>query len=149
MNKENALIHTRMGLKALNSAFEKAEKDLIMIVKEMGGIIRTPVSDDKPTLYANVFNCIDNTALDSEAIYAIAYVDYGEGGEGLMILTETEMENYEFDNDFEFGDDETADKAAYEDMTKDITYFRDLNDGYTDYRGTIYSILAGLESYLA
>ena len=145
MNKENALIHARNAFRSLNAAFEKAEKDLIAIVQEMGGIIRTPVSDDKPTLYADVFNCIDNTALDGEAIYAIAYDD----SEGLMILTETEMENYEFDNDFEFGDDETADKAAYEDMTKDITYFRDLNDGYTDYRGTIYSILAGLESYLA
>lgn len=137
--------------KTLFNAFETAKQDLIDIVRANGGVILTPPASDKPTLHCFVdYNgdCDYNTT-ESIPIQAIAY-DEQEGM--LMVLTNDELRNYEYDEDYNFEylyDYAGEDKARYEDATKDITYFRELDNGYTAVNETIFSILAGLADYLA
>lgn len=135
---------------SLSQAFDRAECDLINIIQTEGGIIRTAPSGDKPTLYCFVdYNMdMDYNTTESLPIQALAY----DEGEGLMVLTNAELQNYEYDEGFEFDyyyDYEGEDKERYEDATKDLTYFRTLDDGYTAVRETIFSILAGLADYLS
>lgn len=134
----------------LFNAFEQAERDLIEIIKREGGIIRTPNGSDVPTLHCFVdYNAdMDYNTTQSIPIQAIAY----DENEGLMVLTNDELRNYEYDEDYEFEyfyDYEGEDKKRYDEATKDLTYFRVLDDGYTAVRETIYSILCGLMVYLA
>ena len=137
-----------MAFNALVNANDKALQDLINIVVDAGGLILTPESCDKPVLYAFTYNSISVEDLEVEPIQAIAY----DETVGLMIISNTEMANYEYDSGYQFEyyyDYADEDKAHYDDMVKDLTYFRELNDGYTDVRKTVYSILSGLEAYLA
>jgi len=147
MDKENLTIRAQMAFRGLSTAINKAEADLISIIRDYGGIIPTPAADDKPALYLYAYASSD-LSIDLFPIQAVAF----DEGEGLMIISNTEMANYEYDNDYEFdyyGNFYGKDLEHYRDMVKDITYFRELNDGYTDVPATIFSILADLASYLA
>ena len=105
---------------------------------------------EKPTIYAlNDFNGSQAyIAYEEVPVHAIAY----DEGEGLMVLTNYELDNYQYDSGYLFeyyGGFEGEDKEHFEDCIKDLTYFRDLDDGYTDVKMTIYNILSGLPAYLA
>lgn len=146
MDKNTLATRAKMAFNALLNADIKAEKDLINILKDFGGIIRTPLTDGKPTLYS--YTCWNDREIQAVPIQAVAY----DEGEGLMVLTNCELESYEYSEGYEFqgfhnltGEDE----KRYLEATEDITYFRVLDDGYTDVNTTIFSILAGLEYYLA
>lgn len=149
MEKETTLLHIKNAFKALTRANEKARQDLINIIKENGGKILTPNSLDRPTLMCYVDYCRDGD-IETVPIHGIAF----DEGEGLMLLTSDELANYEYDSgynfeylyNFNYGG---ADKENFEKATEDLTYFRPMDDGYTLERETIFSILAGLESYLA
>ena len=148
MGNKNLREKANQAYVKLSQALSQAITDLTEIVKANGGKILTPPSMDKPTIYAYTYGNIDNSALDTETIQAIAYDEV----EGLMVITETEMSNYEYDNGYQFEytyDYEGEDKEHYEDMVKDLTYFRELDDSHTAMYDTIFSILCGLESYLA
>lgn len=148
MDKENLKTRVHMAFNALVNANDKALNDLINIVRDAGGMLLTPYSTDKPSIWAYTYNSPSDEDIEIVPIQAIAY----DENEGLMVITDTEMRNYEYDNGYEFEyfyDFEGTDKEHYDDLVKDITYFRELNDGYTDVRKTVFSILAGLEEYLA
>lgn len=148
MDSKNLREKANQAYVKLSQAVSQAITDLTEIVKANGGKILTPPSMDKPTIYTYTYGNIDNSALDTESIQAIAYDEV----EGLMVITETEMSNYEYDNGYQFEytyDYEGEDKEHYDDMVKDLTYFRELDDSHTAMYDTIFSILCGLESYLA
>lgn len=151
MDNNNLKTQAFQTYQSLSSVLGDAQTTLADIIKGCGGILPTPPTMDKTTLYAFVqyddVRCVYSRN-ERIPIQAIAF----DENEGLMILTNIEVCNYEHDNDFQFEylyDFDGEDKEHYEDMVKDITYFRPLDDGYTDVFNTIFSIFAGLESYLA
>ena len=149
--KEYLFSKAGVAFSELASAFNKAEEELINIVKGNGGKINTSSSfGEKPTLYA-VVDFSGSEAYQSYELVPIQAIAYDEG-QGLMILTNYELDNYQYDSGYLFeyyGGFEGEDAEHFEDCIKDLSYFRDLDDGYTDVKMTIFNILAGLQAYLA
>ena len=129
----------------IRRAFESAEDELIGILKECGGFIDTRVCNERPTLYA-----VD-TIHSEDMVSAIQAIRYNEEDGQIYILTNTELDNYQYDNGYQFEyyyNFEGKDEEHLNDAMKDITYFRELRDGYTDVRATINNIVSGLYAYL-
>ena len=151
MEQNKLTIRASQAFRNLVKANEKATQDLIDIVKDAGGMIVTDSQfGDKPILYAVVdYNGpVSYQASEFVPIHAIAF----DEGEGLMILTDWELENYTSDTGYCFeyyNGFEGEDLEHFQDCVKDITYFRAMDDGYTDEKATIFNILAGLADYLA
>lgn len=135
----------------LRNAYDALYEELVGIINENGGLIDTRACDDKPTLYV-VQDCTSGDSAYGETetvpIHAIRYnVEDGQ----IYILTNTELDSYAYDNNYYFENYynfEGEDKTHFEDAIKDITYFRELNDGYTDMRSTIFNIISGLYAYI-
>lgn len=133
--------------KMLHLAYESAYNELIGLIRDNGGLIDTRATDEKPTLYAMVDYSIGGKC-EGIAIHGIRY-DEDEGE--LFILTSTELDNYQADTGYYFDyyfNFDGEDKEHLDDAMKDITYFRPLDDGYTDVKWTILNIFAGLAEYL-
>lgn len=129
-----------------NRAYNGAADQLRDLVIAAGGLIDTRARSDRPAIKAVVdVTFCDKT--ESVTIQAIRYDDEL----GLMLLTDTELDNYQFDTGYSFEnymDFEGEDAKALDDAMKDVAYFRELDDGYTDIRATITNIILGLPPYL-
>ena len=129
----------------INKVNDQLRDTLIGVLKDCGGFIDTRACEDKPTLYAIV-----DSIGDDQTQVAIQGIRYDED-EGIFILTDTELDNYQFDTKYFFEyyfNFEGEDGERLTEVQKDITYFRELNDGYTDVTSTIRNIILGLSWYL-
>lgn len=129
----------------INKVNDELRNTLIGVLKDCGGFIDTRACEEKPTLYAEV-----DTLGDDQTQVAIQAIRYDED-EGIFILTDTELDNYQFDTKYYFNyyfNFEGEDGERLTDVQKDIKYFRELDDGYTNTTATIRNILLGLAAYL-
>ena len=141
--KERALAAAELIYNTNKTLYE----ELVAIVKEHGGFIDTRACEEKPVLFD--INNTGNLGECSQAtpIHGIRYVE----GEGLFILTDTELDNYAYDTGCQFEyyfNFEGEDATHLDDAMKDVTYFRNLDDGYTDVTATVSSIMSNLAQYL-
>lgn len=130
----------------LRRTYDQLTDDLIGIIKDNGGLIDTRACNENPTLYAIVDG--SDYGFEEETIQAIRYNE--EDGQ-IYILTNTELDSYSYDSGYEFEyyyDFMGEDAAHFEDAISDISHFRELNDGYTDVRTTIFNIVSGLYAYI-
>lgn len=130
----------------INKVEDELRNTLIGVLKDCGGFIDTRASSDKPTLYA----VVDGYPLDGSELVAIQGIRYDEE-EGIFLLTNTELDNYQYDIKYYFEyyfDFDGEDAERLTEIQKDITYFREFDDGYTNTTATIRNILLGLAAYL-
>lgn len=131
----------------ISAAYDYALKAIVEVVKENGGLIKTPAETGaRPTLYA--FYEDYSGAVNKVAIHGIRWDEEN----GLTICTDDMLENYQFDNDycFEYFYDfvEGDDRQHLENALNDPAYFVEM-DKYDLVRDeTIKSIVSGLDSYL-
>ena len=131
----------------LTNAYVEALKAIVEVVKENGGLIKTPAeTGSRPTLFA-YYEDFDGLVY-KKAIHGIRW----DEELGLTLCTDDMLENYQFDTgymfeyfyDFVEGDDAEHIQKALDDPA----YFVEL-DAYDLVRDdTIKSIINGLESYL-
>ena len=130
----------------IHEAYNQLRRDVIDILEDMGGFIKTLPSSDKPTIMATVEDYSQNQS--QEPIYGIRLID-GD----IFICTRTSLANYEYDNgyNFEYTYDfveGTEDMENVEKLVNDPAYYIDIDEDYIDTRETLYSILAGIGDYL-
>lgn len=138
------------AIKAILDARDRAENTLAHIVKECGGFIPT-IAKDAPEIYAFMdYNEGGfNPEVTPERIFGLRYVE----GEGLFILTDSCLSNYEYDKDCTFDfvySDEIGDEdmAHLNDALSDITYFISFNETFIIKSQTVISILSSIAHYL-
>lgn len=130
----------------IHEAYNQLRRDVIDILEDMGGFIKTLPSTDLPTLMVTVEDYSQNQS--QEPIYGIRLID-GD----IFLCTRTSLANYEYDNgyNFEYTYDfveGTEDMENVEKLVNDPAYYIDIDEDYIDTRETLYSILAGIGDYL-
>ena len=131
----------------LRHTYDSLVDELIGIINENGGLIDTRACNENPTLYA----VVEGSGCGESEEITIQAIRYNEEDGQIYILTNIELDSYSYDNGYNFEyyyDFEGEDEEHFKDAIKDITYFRELNDGYTDMRATIFNIISGLYSYI-
>ena len=136
---------------AINKALDDAYEQIIRVVKECGGVLKTPASSDKITLYAFYESAgsrdLANAASESVAIQGLRWDDEL----GLCICTNDMLDNYQFDTGYSFeyyydfaGEDlENLNKAL-----DDPAYYVEFDKYDLLYADTIRSIIGGIGDYL-
>lgn len=136
---------------AINKALDDAYEQIIRVVKECGGVLKTPASSDKITLYAFYESAgsrdITNAASEAVAIQGLRWDDEL----GLCICTNDMLDNYQFDTgycfeyyyDFADEDLENLNKAL-----DDPAYYVEFDKYDLLYADTIRSIIGGIGDYL-
>ena len=81
---------------AINNAIGTAFEHIIRVVKEYGGVLKTPASSDKVTLYA-FYEGFDGKT-EGVPIQGLRWDDEL----GLCICTNDMLENYQFDTGYQF-----------------------------------------------
>lgn len=141
--KERAL--NASGL--LRQTYDSLTDELIAIIKANGGLIDTRACNENPTLYA----VVEGGGLGEYEQETIQAIRYNEEDGQIYVLTNTELDSYAYStgNYFDYYYDfQGHDKEFFEDAISDLSYFRELNDGYTDMRATIFNIISGLFAYI-
>lgn len=131
----------------ISAAYDYALKAIVEVVKDNGGLIKTPAeSGGKPTLYA-YYEDFDGLVYH-RAIHGLRWDEEN----GLTICTDDMLENYEFDNDycFEYFFDfvEGDDAEHIQKALNDPAYFVEFDAHGLQKEETIKSIVNGLDSYL-
>ena len=150
MNNKALSEQTQAAFSEFMLARDKAIESIKEIVKNAGGLIVTMPVSNKPRLVAcidNGYGCQDDSA-EYEDIYALRY---NWEDNQLYLCTRTMLDNYEYDNDYNFeytydmvGKD--ADEAGK--MINDLAYYIPIDEDYIVRSQTAISILGGLSSYL-
>ena len=128
--------------KALDNAFEQ----IIRVVKECGGVLKTPAASDKITLYA-FYEDMD----ERKSATTIQGLRWDEEL-GLCICTNDMLDNYQFDTGyyfdyyFDFVDEdlENLNKAL-----DDASYYVEFDKYDLVYADTVRSIIGGIGDYIA
>ena len=127
--------------KTINEAYDQ----IVFVVKECGGLLKTPAASDKPTLYAT-YEDFDGRKSET-AIQGLRWDDEL----GLTICTNDMLDNYQYDNDYTFEyyfDFEGEDLEHLNKALEDAAYFVEF-DKYDLVRvPTILSIINGIGEYL-
>ena len=133
--------------KALDDAYEQ----IVTIVKECGGVLKTPASSDKITLYAFYESAgsrdLANAATEAVAIQGLRWDDEL----GLCICTNDMLGNYQYDNDYQFEyyfDFEGEDLENLNKALDDPAYYVEFDKYDLLYADTIRSIIGGIGDYL-
>lgn len=151
MDKRN-LLKRRItaSKKAINKEFQKAFEIIVKTVKECGGVLKTPASSDKITLYAFYEKeMYDSPNLMNEVV-AIQGLRWDEDL-GLCLCTNDMLDNYQYDNNYSFEyyfDFEGEDLENLNRALDDPSYYVELDKYNLDYEKTILSIIKGLADYL-
>ena len=136
---------------SINKALDNAYEHIIRIVKECGGVLKTPASSDKITLYAFYESAgsrdLANAASEAVAIQGLRWDDEL----GLCICTNDMLDNYQFDTgycfeyyyDFADEDLENLNKAL-----DDPAYYVEFDKYDLLHSETIRSIIGGIGDYL-
>lgn len=144
----------KRGLNATHEKIEKAIKegyDLICnIVKDNGGLLKTPAESGKPFLYA-IYDADIKAGPDagaqSVAIHGLRWDDEL----GLTLCTDDMLCNYTYDTGYYFDyfyDFEGEDLENLEKALADPAYFVEFDKYDLNQKQTILNLLAGLAEYL-
>lgn len=130
---------------AIRASYDNALQVIIDVVKDNGGLVKTPASSDKPTLHA-FFEDFDGL-VSHKAIHGLRW----DEELGLTLCTDDMLDNYQFDNDYTFDyyfDFAEQDAKELEKALADPAYFVEFGEYDMVREETIKSIIDGLESYL-
>ena len=130
---------------AIGKAIDNAYDFIVRVVKENGGLLKTPASSDKPTLQAIYTNFTSGVSV--VAIHALRWDDEL----GLTLCTNDMLDNYQYDNDYCFEyyfDFEGEDLENLEKAIADPAYFVEFDKYDLDCTQTIISIISGISAYL-
>lgn len=130
----------------IHEAYNQIRRDVIDILEDMDGFIKTLPSSDIPPIMATMEDYSGHRY--REAIYGIRLID-GD----IYLCTSTSLANYEYDKDYHFDctyafEDGTEDKENIEKLVNDPAYYVDIDEDYIDTRETLYSILSDIGVYL-
>ena len=140
----------KVALEEFLKARDVTENVLIQIVKEHGNFI--PLIPDAKKLdvllmkSVESYDCTQNNS-EMEQIFGLRYVE----GEGLFVCTETCLENYEYDNEYDFFSFVEPDEGDIEHMNKaleDLAYYVSFDEDYIIKSTSLISILASIGEYL-
>ena len=136
---------------AIQKAIDNAYEQIVTVVKECGGVLKTPASSDKITLYAFYESAgsrdLANAATEAVAIQGLRWDDEL----GLCICTNDMLDNYQFDNGYEFEyyfDFEGEDLENLNKALDDPAYFVEFDKYDLVYADTVMSIIGGIADYL-
>lgn len=147
MNNEVNKLKIQNASGVISAAYDYALKAIVEVVKENGGLIKTPAeTGGRPTLYAYYED--SDGLVYRRSIHGLRWDEEN----GLTICTDDMLENYQFDNDYCFeyfydfveGDDAEHIQKALEDPA----YFVEFDAYELQKEETIKSIISGLDSYL-
>ena len=128
--------------KALDDAYEQ----IVRVVKECGGLLKTPASSDKPTLYAYYQDWDERTS--KVAIQGLRWDDEL----GLTLCTNEMLDNYQYDNAYYFEyyfDFAGKDLVELNKVLENPAYFVEFDKYDLVRTDTILSIIGGIADYLA
>ena len=136
---------------AIKKAIDDAYEQIVTVVKDCGGLLKTPASSDKMTLYAFYESAgsrdIANAATEAVAIQGLRWDDEL----GLCICTNDMLDNYQYDNDYQFEyyfDFEGEDLENLNKALDDPAYFVEFDKYDLVYTDTVMSIIGGIADYL-
>ena len=135
---------------AIDNALDDAYEYIIKVVKECGGVLKTPACDEKITLYAFYEGCDYDTAyskVEPIPIHGLRYDDEL----GLCICTNDMLDNYQFDTGYQFEDYrnfEGKDKEEIDKVLDCMGYYVEFDKYDLVYADTIRSIIGGIGDYL-
>ena len=136
---------------AIKKAIDDAYEQIISVVKECGGVLKTPASSDKITLYAFYESAgsrdIANAATEAVAIQGLRWDDEL----GLCICTNDMLDNYQYDNGYLFEcyfDFEGEDLENLNKVLDDPAYYVEFDKYDLVYADTVMSIIGGIADYL-
>lgn len=130
---------------AIDKALDDAYEQIISVVKECGGVLKTPAGFDKITLYA-FYEDIDGKT-STEKIHGLRYDDEL----GLCICTDSMLDNYMFDTGYSFEDYMNFEGDDLENLNKvldDPAYYVEFDKYDLVYADTVRSIIGGIGDYL-
>ena len=136
---------------AIDKALDSAYDQIVTIVKECGGVLKTPASSDKVTLYAFYESVgirdLANAASEAVAIQGLRWDDEL----GLCICTNDMLDNYQFDNDYQFDyyfDFEGEDLENLNKALDDPAYYVEFGKYDLIFSETVRAIIGGIGDYL-
>ena len=136
---------------AIENALANAYEHIIRVVKEYGGVLKTPASSDKITLYA-FYESVGSRDLANAASEAVAIQGLRWDDElGLCICTNDMLENYQFDTGYYFDyyyDFAGEDLEHINKVLDDPAYYVEFDKYDLLYADTIRSIIGGIGDYL-
>jgi hypothetical protein len=127
--------------KALDDAYEQ----IVTIVKEFGGVLKTPAQDGKIALYA-FYEDFDGLSYHRQ-IHGLRYDDEL----GLCICTDDMLDNYTFDTGYAFENYRNFEGKDAEEMDKlldDMAYYVEFDKYDLVYAPTVRAIIGGIGDYL-
>ena len=130
---------------AIDKALDNAYEQIVTIVKECGGVLKTPAQDGKITLYAFYEDYDDRTK--TENIHGLRY----DEGLGLCICTDSMLDNYSFDTGYAFENYRNFEGKDAEELDKlldDMAYYVEFDKYDLVYADTVRSIIGGIGDYL-
>ena len=119
---------------------------IVSLVIENGGFLRTPQGSDKPNLYA-FYDYGLSVAPSQVAIQGLHYSEEL----GLCICTDDMLDNYQYDNDYQFEyyfDFEGQDLEELNKALSDPSYYVEFDRYELNRERTIINLLEGLPEYL-
>ena len=125
---------------AINKALDNAYEQIITIVKECGGVLKTPACDEKMTLHAFY-------DYNTEQIHGLRW----DEELGLCICTDSMINNYTFDTGYYFENYrnfEGRDAEEVEKMLNDMSYYIEFHDYDLIFASTVRDIIGGIGDYL-
>ena len=151
INKTSLKEYAYVCEEAINRALDTAYETIITIVKECGGVLKTPASSDKITLYAFYESTgsrdIANAASEAVAIQGLRWDDEL----GLCICTNDMLDNYQFDTGYQFDyyfDFKGEDVKELDKVLDDPAYYVEFDKYDILYSETVRAIIGGIGDYL-
>lgn len=136
---------------SIDNALDNAYETIVTIVKECGGVLKTPAASDKITLYA-FYESVGSRDLANAASEAVAVQGLRWDDElGLCICTNDMLDNYQYDTGycFEYYYDFTdEDLERINKVLDDPAYYVEFDKYDLLYADTIRSIIGGIGDYL-
>lgn len=150
MERKDLKIIAQVALDEFMKAREIAKNCLIEIVKAHGNFI--PLIPTENQIEVCIFVEKDSydcavSEMESENIFGLRYVE----GEGLFVCTETCLENYEYDNEYDFNGFTALDDENIKHINKaldDLAYYVDFDEDYIVKSTSLISILSAIQYYL-
>lgn len=145
INKTSLKEYACVCEEAINRALDTAYETIITIVKECGGVLKTPAQDGKITLYAFYEDYDGRTS--TESIHGLRW----DNELGLCICTDSMLDDYTFDTGYGFGDYRNFEGKDAEEMDKvldDPAYYVEFDKYDLVYAPTVRAIIGGIGDYL-
>ena len=145
INKNTLKEYAAYCEESIDKALDNAYEHIITIVKECGGVLKTPAQDEKITLYAFYEDYDGRTK--TENIHGLRWDDEL----GLCICTDSMLENYTFDTGYGFDDYRNFEGKDAEELDKvldDPAYYVEFDKYDLAYAPSVRAIIGGIGDYL-